>query len=108
MQRFTHLSEFDIAAICGGFAAVCGALSYLLKVEEGKVFKWREFALHTVISAICGVVTYEVMHYYGMPSQVAGALCGMSGWMGTRGVRIVEAILYKRAGVKDADTRSEK
>ena len=99
MQRFQHLSSLDIAGICALFSGFCGSLSYWLKVEEGHRFKWSEFILHTLASAVFGLITYEVLSYYGMPPEVSGALCGMAGWMGTRGIRIVEIVIRKRAGV---------
>ena len=76
------------------FAGFCGSLSYFLKVEEGHPFRWTEFILHTTISAVCGLITFEIM-----PPQVAGALCGMSGWMGTRLLRILEIVIRKKLGV---------
>ena len=57
------LPEGAIVAICGAFAGFCGSLSYLLKVEEGKPFSWREFALHTTISAVFGLIAYEILSY---------------------------------------------
>lgn len=48
-----HLKEvWTNLAISGGFAALCGGLSYLLKVEEGKPFKFSEFILHVSISGV--------------------------------------------------------
>lgn len=108
MQRFTQLSELSVTAICGGFAAVCGALSYFLKVEEGHPFKWSEFLLHTAISAVCGLMAYELLSYWGMPPKVAGALCGMAGWMGTRLLRILEIAIRKRAGVTKEELEGDK
>lgn len=108
MQRFQNLSSIDIAGICALFAGFCGALSYGLKVEEGHKFTWREFVLHTLTSAVFGLMTYEILSYYGMPSQVSGALCGMAGWMGTRGARIAEIVIRKRAGVTKEDLEGGK
>lgn len=116
-----QLSEEAILAICGGFAGVCGSLSYLLKVEEGKKFSWPEFALHTAISAVFGLITYELLSYEEFPPNVAGALCGVAGWGGTRLIRIIEiilpkivaAIIRKKLGIskedlKDDDARDSK
>lgn len=108
-----QLSEEAILAICGGFAGVCGSLSYLLKVEEGKPFKWGEFALHTAISAAFGLITYELLSYEDFPPQVAGALCGVAGWGGTRLIRIFEillpkiaaAVLRKKLGITKEDLK---
>lgn len=105
MHRFQQLSNLEIASICSVFAGFCGALSYSLKVEEGHKFKWREFFLHTLISAVFGLVAYELLDYYGMPPQVSGALCGMAGWMGTRLIRILEIVIQKRLGVTNEELR---
>ncbi len=115
------LPEGAIVAICGAFAGFCGSLSYLLKVEEGKPFSWREFALHTTISAVFGLIAYEILSYESFPPQVAGALCGVAGWGGTRLIRIIEiilpriaaAIISKKLGIskedlKDDDARDSK
>ena len=115
------LPEGAIVAICGAFAGSCGSLSYLLKVEEGKPFSWREFALHTTISAVFGLIAYEILSYESFPPQVAGALCGVAGWGGTRLIRIIEiilpriaaAIISKKLGIskedlKDDDARDSK
>lgn len=40
---YRDLSDGQILAAATGFAAICGWLSYLLKVQEGKAFTWREF-----------------------------------------------------------------
>lgn len=107
------LPEGAIVAICGAFAGFCGSLSYLLKVEEGKPFSWREFALHTTISAVFGLIAYEVLSYEDFPPQVAGALCGVAGWGGTRLIRIFEillpkiaaAVLRKKLGITKEDLK---
>lgn len=107
------MSDLQILGICGGFAGLCGSLSYLLKVEEGKRFSWREFVLHTTISAVFGLIAYEVLSYESFPPQVAGALCGVAGWGGTRLIRIVEillpkiaaAVLRKKFGITKDDLR---
>ncbi len=109
------MSDLQILGICGGFAGLCGSLSYLLKVEEGKRFSWGEFALHTSISCVFGLIAYELLKYEGLPPEVAGALCGMAGWGGTRLIRIVEillpkiaaAIIRKKLGINEEDLRND-
>ena len=93
-----HLHEFatDIG-ISAGFAGLCGALAYAVKHEEGKPFKFSEFLLHTVISAICGAVSFILLHdLCGFEPTVCGGLSGISGWMGTRLLRLIEAFITKR------------
>lgn len=108
---FKSLSESQILAICGSFASACGGLSYLLKVEEGKPFRWREFLLHTAISGVFGLITYEILSFEGFPPQLSGALCGVAGWGGTRVAKIIEllfpkvieALIRKRLGLTKED-----
>ena len=80
-----------------------GAISYALKVQEGKPSRWHEFLLHCGISAFAGWVVYQFSVFAGLPAGVAGAVCGVSGWMGTRAIRIVEVMIRKRAGVDKED-----
>ena len=100
MQEHIQLDDLQVGAVVSLFSAICGALSYGLKVEEGKPFRWMEFIIHVSVSAICGLCTFELAAEYGLPSATAGALCGMSGWMGTRLVRLAEVALTDRLGLR--------
>lgn len=104
---YRDLSDGQILAAATGFAAICGWLSYLLKVQEGKAFTWREFLLHGAISAVCGLISYEVLFYEGFPPQLCGALSGMAGWGGTRLIRLAEIVIRKRLGVAKEDLDKE-
>lgn len=72
---YRDLSDGQILAAAGGFATICGWLSYLLKVQEGKAFTWREFLLHGAISAVCGLILRRV------PAAVVWGL-ERHGWVG--------------------------
>lgn len=100
---FQELSDFGVAVVCTLIGGGGGALSYALKVEEGKPWRWHEFLLHCGISAFAGWVMYQFSVFAGLPAGVAGAVCGVSGWMGTRAIRIVEVMIRKRAGVDKED-----
>lgn len=102
---YRNLSEVQILAAAGSFATVCGWLSYLLKVQEGKSFLWREFFLHGAISAVCGLISYEVLAYEGFPPQLCGAISGLAGWGGTRAIRLAELVIQKRLGVDKEDMK---
>lgn len=78
---YRDLSDGQILAAATGFAAICGWLSYLLKVQEGKAFTWREFLLHGAISAVCGLISYEVLFYGRVPAAVVWGL-ERHGWVG--------------------------
>ena len=59
MERLQELTQWQIAAIAAAFASICGGIKYLLRVEEGKVFKWHEMALQTIFSFIVGGGSFE-------------------------------------------------
>ena len=101
------ITEAQALAASGTFASICGWLNYLLTVQEGKVFSWREFLLHGAISAVCGLISYEVLFYVFFPPQLCGALSGMAGWGGTRLIRLLEIVLEKRLGVTKEDLDKE-
>ena len=94
------MEKIQTLLIVSGFAGLCGSLSYLQKVVEGKKFKWTELVLHGLISAMCGVITYQLLSAYGIGHEAAGALCGLSGWMGTRFMRILELLVTRKLGVE--------
>lgn len=93
-----HLKDITVdLIIAGSFGGGCGLLAYMLKVEEGKPFKWTELALHTAISAVCGLVSFVLFEELaGFSPTVCGAFSGVAGWMGTRFIRILEARVQKR------------
>lgn len=99
-EYFHHLSQYVFPIV---FALICGCLSYLLKVEEGKPFKLSEFVLHAIISAVCGFISFTLMRYLGFPDEFCGSVSGLAGWMGTRGLRIAEIFFRKRIGITKED-----
>ena len=102
---YKDFSELQALLASGGFAAVCGWLSYLLTVQEGRPFLIREFLLHGAISAMCGLISYELLSYEGFPPNLCGALSGMAGWGGTRLIRLLEVVLQKKLGVSKEDLK---
>lgn len=99
------MEKFQALAAVTGFASICGALHYWLRVEEGLSFKWSFFILHCLISGMCGVITYQVLAFYGISHGMAGAMCGLSGWMGTSILRYAEIAVRKRMGVNKEDLK---
>lgn len=98
VPMFQHLKEIttDLVLVCG-FSGLCGALSYLFAVEEGKAFTWGSLLLHTTISGVCGLITFAVFESFGGFSPTAcGAFAGVSGWMGTRLLSLIESKVAKR------------
>lgn len=99
MPDLTQLTRLELAEVCAAVGAVGGALNYWLKTVEGKPFIWKELMMHVATSAFSGWIAYEIFDYMGLPPGLSAALCGLSGWMGTRLLRIVEAVLKAKAGV---------
>ena len=87
----------------GGFSGLCGSMSYLLKVQEGKPFKWSEFFIHTVASGMFGLMAYELLAYEGFSPEFSAIMCGMSGWMGTRVAHIVEILVCRKLNISKKD-----
>lgn len=106
-ESLQPLSEPLVALISTGFAGLCGALSYGLKVVEGKPFNFVEFVILTLISAFCGYGTFELLLWQGVPPQVSGSLAGVSGYMGTRLIRILTVAFQKKLGVTKEDINEQ-
>lgn len=83
----------------GGFAGVCGWLSYLLKVQEGKPFHWNELLLHGAISAVAGLVCFEMLAYADFPERLCSALSGVAGWGGTRFFKLIWLLGSHKTGL---------
>ena len=96
-----ELKEFHVFGACVLWAGVCGTLSYLLKVQEGHVFRWTEFVLHTAASSVAGVIAYQLLPHWGAPPDLSGALCGLAGWMGTRAMKLFEILVLKKVEVDE-------
>ena len=86
-NTFTHFEQLGIAS---GFAGLCGALSYSLGVREGKPFSWVDLGLNVVVSAVCGLIVFEILEYEGFLPELAGALCGIAGFIGVTLVKFVQ------------------
>lgn len=98
-----NLSHDDFILVSGAFAGICGSISYLLKTQEGKVFKCSEFLIHIAASIIFGILAFELCSYLGVNDEYCGAMSGMAGWLGTRVARIFEIMIYKKLGLKKED-----
>lgn len=100
-----QFNEVRDASLVTAFASITGCLSYLVQVYEGKQFSWIGFALHFMVSAVAGFITYLMLHSWSTPADLAGALCGIAGWMGTRMMRIFEILAYRRYGIDPTVTK---
>ena len=94
-----NLNHFQQLEAMVGVSVASSVISFLLKVQEGKKFSFFEFILHISFSALFGAIAFEIMYQEGIPFHWAGAICGMSGWLGTRVIRIAQIILAKKFGV---------
>lgn len=84
-----------------GFSGLCGWLSYLLKVQEGKPFKWGELFLHGAVSAAAGLVCFELLAYAEFPERLCSALSGVAGWGGTRFFKLLWLFGSRKTGLDE-------
>lgn len=98
-ELFKELSSNHYLTIGGGFSTLCGSLSYMLKVQEGKPFKWSEFFIHTLASGTFGLMAYELLSYEGFTPEFSAIMCGMAGWMGTRVAHIGEILVRRKLNI---------
>lgn len=107
-----YLKDVNELGICGGFAGVCGALNYLVSVQDGKKFTWGGFGLQIAVSSLAGVIAFQFLHSYGVSSDLTAALCGISGWMGTTSLKLVERLITiyvsKKVGIDVTKKAQEK
>lgn len=105
-ENLKAMSDLGMAGSAVGVAGLGGFLHYLLKVKEGVPFKWYELVLHSAISAFAGYLCYEFLVFEGAEQHLIGCLCGMSGWFGTRALRIAEVfIARKKLGVDPSEMK---
>ena len=104
MERLQELTQWQIACIAAAFASICGGIKYLLRVEEGRIFRWPELAVHTVFSFIVGGVSFEFVTYYStIPPDVCGGIAGAAGFYATEITRILKLIVCRKLNVKPED-----
>lgn len=95
LNQFKEL--WDNFMISGSIATLCGALSYLMKVAEGKPFRLWEFVLNASVSGVCGMACYAFLRQIDSLSlDMIGACCGLAGWMGTKLIKLLEDKVQKR------------
>lgn len=99
--------SFQTLLMTGGFSGFCGWLAYMLKVQEGKPFSWGELLLHGAISAVAGLVCFEMLAYAEFPERLCSALSGVAGWGGTRFFKLAWLLVSHRTGV-DHETFEKK
>ena len=58
-----------------------------------------------MISAMCGLISYEILSYEGFPQELCGALSGLAGWGGTRLIRVLEIVINKKIGINKEDLK---
>lgn len=102
---FKEFSSTDYFFFSGAFSSLLGSVSYVLKTQEGKQFKWIEFVAHTLASGGMGWLAYELLKYGGLSPEFCAVSSGWAGWLGTRFARIVEVLLMKRTGLTKEDLR---
>lgn len=101
-DRF-DLTPWQYLLTGGGFAAICGGLSYVAKVVKGEPFRWLKFALSVATSFCMGLICFEILAFEGVSNDLAGACCGVAGFSGGHIVYIFEAAILKKMGMTKAE-----
>lgn len=86
-DSLNHMQQVGVAS---GFAGLCGGLSYALRVREGKRFSWSDLFLNFLVSGACGLIAFEILEYEGFAPELAGALCGVAGFVGVTLVKFAQ------------------
>lgn len=95
-----HSQQFGVSAL---FASLAGTVSYLTSVQDGKKFSWAGMMLDVTSSGLAGLVSCGILLHYQLDIEFTCAMCGVSGWLGTRFWKIVDLLVLKRVGVKKED-----
>lgn len=104
MERLQELTQWQIAVIAAIFASVCGCIKYLLRVEEGKIFKWHELGLQGLFSFVVGIISFEFVTYYStIPTEVCGGIAGAAGFYATEITRLLTIVVCRKLSVKPED-----
>lgn len=94
-QNYTLIGYLliSVAAIWGGVVA---HLQHIRK--ENKPFVWREMIMQVSISGFAGMLTSLLCWYIEAPTPLAGFMAGISGFMGSRALSILEKKYEKVIG----------
>ena len=93
-DSLNHIQQVGVAS---GFAGLCGGMSYALRVREGKPFSWADLLLNVSVSAVCGFIAFEILEYEGFVPELAGALCGIAGFVGTTLVKFIQTFTQAKS-----------
>ena len=76
---------FTVAAVWGGVVA---HIQYIK--EYNHPFIWRELLMQVSISGFAGMLTSLLCWYIEAPTPMAGFMAGISGFMGSRALSLLE------------------
>ncbi len=82
-------------ALVIGLSCWGGLIRYLSRVRMGQEFSFAWMLVSMVTSAFAGVLTYLLCCAAGISGPMAGAMVGISGWMGTEALNSLEALWRK-------------
>jgi LydA holin phage, holin superfamily III len=90
-------------ALFTAFATLGGLVSFAQKVRAGKS-KWvnlMELIGELVASGFAGIIVLLICDYMRFDVKLTGAMVGISGWMGTRCLYLLESFLAEKFGIKE-------
>lgn len=76
---------FTVAAVWGGVVAHIQHIK-----ENNHPFIWRELLMQVSISGFAGMLTSLLCWYIEAPTPMAGFMAGISGFMGSRALSLLE------------------
>lgn len=83
-----------------GLLSVWGGLvTHILRIrQDGKAFIWREAFLQVTVSGFAGMLSMLLCWHLTAPVPLAGFMAGISGYMGSRALSILENRANKLMG----------
>lgn len=72
---------------------------YWQTVTNGAHFRWAEFLVSVLISALMGLLICMAAHAYGLSYELSGALAGVGGFLGKESVSILKSLIEKKLGL---------
>lgn len=100
----TSLAEYGLVL---GIAIVGGVVGWIQKVKAGELPPWSMAQLigEMVTSAFAGLLTFWALTAVGLDLNVTAAVTGMSGYAGSKALRLAEQAAQRfaerRLGLKD-------
>lgn len=99
MEKFDWFTYAWIA-----FLSIFGGTAYnIKKLKQGdlKRFSISEWVGDITIAGFIGLITFYLCQYSGFEEPLTGAIVGIAAHQGTRGISILESIVFEKLGFKN-------